>query len=153
VGTAALTSTLIASNIEVVTGLRRARWLGAVLIAPLLAFALAATGHLALRCTITGVVMPDACCPPPAESEAPRSGGHDAIGEPACCERFVIETGKIPAVFSERSADLPIASVALAAPSSSTLVSAATLRRHVTLRVAEPRFRAAHFLLSHSFLI
>jgi len=126
-----------------------------MLIAPVLAFALAATGYLALRCTITGVVMADACCPPPAARETPdQPGGHDSLGDPACCERLVIETGKIPAVVSERSGDLPVASVALAAPSILTLEPPAPARRHFALRVAEPRSIAApHFLLSHSFLI
>jgi hypothetical protein len=126
-----------------------------MLIAPVLAFALAATGYLALRCTVTGVVMADACCPPTAASETPEQpGGHDSLGDPACCERLVIETGKIPAVFSERSLDLPVAWVALAASSALTLEPPALPRRHFALRVAEPRSIAApHFLLSHSFLI
>jgi hypothetical protein len=127
-----------------------------MLIAPVLAFALAATGYLALRCTVTGVVMAEACCPPPAAREKTpgQPGGHDSLGDPACCQRLVIETGKIPAVVSERPVDLPDASVALADPSALTLEPPAPPRRHFALRVAEPRSVAApHFLLSHSFLI
>ena len=137
------------------TGLRRARWLGAVLIAPVLAFALAATGYFALRCTMTGAVMAEASCPPAAESDTPpQSGGHDTLRDPACCERLVIETGKIPAVVSERAADLPVTLLALAAPLGAVLAPPATLRRPLALRVAVPRpFAAPHFLLSHSFLI
>jgi hypothetical protein len=126
-----------------------------VLIAPVLAFALAATGYLALRCTITGVVMADASCPLATASETPQQpSGHDAIREPACCERLVIETGKIPAVVAGRSADLPVTAAALAAPCALAVEPPAPLRRHFALRVAEPRSLAApRYLLSHSFLI
>ena len=136
-------------------GLGRTRWLGAVLIAPVLAFALAATGYHALRCTVTGVVMAEASCPLGAASETPeRPAGHDAIRDPACCERLVIETGKIPVAGPGRSADLPIASAILAAPSTLTAEPPPFVRRHLAFRVAEPRLPAApRFLLSHSFLI
>jgi hypothetical protein len=126
-----------------------------VLIAPVLAFALAATGFLALRCTVTGVVMADASCPLGAASETPeRPAGHDAIRDPACCERLLIETGKIPVAGPEHPADLSLTAVAPASPSLSILQPLASRPRPFAFRVAEPRSLAApRFLLSHSFLI
>ncbi len=126
-----------------------------MLIAPVLAFALTATGYLALRCTFTGVVMAEASCPLAATSEAPaQPAGHAALRDPACCERLVIETGKIPTAGAERATELPIAAAALAAPLTATSEPPASPRCHFALRVAEPRSLAApRFLLSHSFLI
>jgi hypothetical protein len=150
-----LTRGSIPSTLDAMVALRRARWLGAVLIAPVLAFAFAASGYWALRCTMTGVLMADAGCPPTATGQTPeRSGEQASMGDPACCERLVVATGKIPGALSERSLECPVASLALAAPSAPALDPHAPRVRELARRMAQPpSFAAPRFLLTHSFLI
>jgi hypothetical protein len=150
-----LTRGSIPSTLDAMVALRRARWLGAVLIAPVLAFAFAASGYWALRCTMTGVLMADAGCPPTATGQTPeRAGEQVSVGDPACCERLVVATGKIPGALSERSRECPVATLALAAPSVPTLDPHARRVRELARRVAQPpSFAPPRFLLTHSFLI
>jgi hypothetical protein len=130
------------------------RWLSALLLAPLLALAVSASSFSGLRCTMSGLFMPDTGCAMLGDSAQPATDAPNAtLEEPACCERVVVANAKAPAA---ASANPEIA------PPSVHLLSAVILQ---PLAVPVPRTRrrelasAAHgraspvFLLTQSFLI
>ena len=86
---------------------RRRRWLCAALLAPLVMLAVSASSFSALRCTMSGLLLPETCCPT-AEGAAPaeQTPASPALQEAGCCERIVITNAKAPAVATDR-ADAP----------------------------------------------
>jgi hypothetical protein len=79
---------------------RRARWLRALLVAPVLVFALGASSHLAVRCTMTGLLMPESCRPEVSDL-GPTAPAHSSVEEAGCCEQMTVATARIPAAGSE----------------------------------------------------
>jgi hypothetical protein len=80
---------------------RRTRWLRAVLIAPVLVFALGASSHLAVRCTMSGLLMSESCGPQIGDLTPPAPAPQPSVGEAGCCERVTVATARIPAAGSE----------------------------------------------------
>jgi hypothetical protein len=79
---------------------RRTRWLRALLVAPVLVFALGASSHLAVRCTMTGLLMPESCRPEITD-QAPTAPAQSSLEEAGCCEQVTVATARIPATGSE----------------------------------------------------
>ncbi len=133
-------------------GLRRC--IVGLLIAPVLALAVSASSFSVLRCSITGMLVAESCCPTAAESGPPVVPGRwDTIGDASCCLRDVVAMDKIPAAAprAERGSAL-IAS----------LIDLSPLRAlHLTgwrpaaggPLAAKPPGGPPLFLLTHSFLI
>ncbi len=93
-----MTSGGIHSTLKAVKRNRLRRWLGALLMAPVLAFAVSASSFSALRCSLTGMLVAESCCPSAAESGPPAVPSRlDSIGDPSCCLRVVVAMDKIPA--------------------------------------------------------
>lgn len=80
----------------------RTRWLRALLVAPVLVFALGASSHLAVRCTITGALMPESCCPE-ARDPTPPPAPQSSVDDAGCCERVTVATARIPAAGAQSS--------------------------------------------------
>ena len=81
---------------------RLRRWLGALLLAPVLAFAVSASSFSALRCSITGMLVAESCCPSTAEGGPSAVPSRlDSIGDQDCCLRVVVAMDKIPAAGAE----------------------------------------------------
>ena len=98
-----MTSSAIPIRLEAVKGNRLRSWLGALLIAPVLALAVSASSFSGLRCSMTGLFVPESCCPP-AESIPPVVPSPlAAIGDPSCCLRVVVAMDKIPAAEALRA--------------------------------------------------
>ncbi len=139
-----------------VTARSRTRWLRAALVAPLLVFALSASSHVAFRCTMTGLLMPELCCPSGAAdtSDAP-SAAQATIDDPGCCERLVTTNVKVPATMSASASPHDVrlfVRVALASPPA--LAPPTLLSDGPRARTAGPPHLAAPvFLLKRSFLI
>jgi hypothetical protein len=134
-----------------VRGNRLNRWLSALLLAPLLALAVSASSFSALRCTMSGLFVPDAGCTMLDEAAQPATQA--TLGAPACCERVVVAMAKAPAASSLR---------AQLAPPHVHVLSAVILQPPPTSVPRTARFdlaSAAHgraspvFLLTQSFLI
>jgi len=127
----------------------------AALIAPLLLVALAGAGRLALRCTLTGAVLPESCCDD-ADDGAP-ADSTDAMSAPSCCERVRADGVRAPAVVATRADErivatavlLQVATVVTTAP---LAVPPAPLWPSARPGIP-PGAPAASFLLRHSFLI
>ena len=67
-------------------------------MAPVLAFAVSASSFSALRCSLTGMLVAESCCPSAAESGPPAVPSPlDSVGDPSCCLRVVVAMDKIPA--------------------------------------------------------
>ena len=130
------------------------RWLTALLVAPLLALAVSASSFSALRCTMSGLFVPDTGCAMATDSaQSPDGAPNATLEEPACCERVVVAHDKAPAAASARPE---------IAPPSVHLLSAAILQPPPVFiaRTARREWAsAAHgraspvFLLTQSFLI
>jgi hypothetical protein len=136
--------------------LRRARWIGAALLAPLLALAVLATSHVALRCSLTGVIMSASSCPLGADEESGKQPvGQASIAAPGCCERVIVTIGKVPATASGRAPECPIPSATSAVAPFPSVVDVFAQQWHGrVLRAAQPLgIDAPPFLLKHSFLI
>jgi hypothetical protein len=136
--------------------LRRVRLLSAIVIAPLLAFAVGASSYLALRCSMTGRLVAESCCPRATDAGGGDSAfPHASTTDAACCESFVVSMGKVPATTCERMLDRPMWSVtALATPSPASSDLCLRSWRGCALRTARPPGIAPPaFLLTHSFLI
>jgi len=136
--------------------LRRARWIGAALLAPLLALAVLATSHVALRCSLTGAIMSESSCPLGADEESEKQPvGHASIAAPSCCERVILTIGKVPATASGRAPECPIPSATFAVAPFPSVVDLFAHRPHGrVLRAVQPLgIDAPPFLLKHSFLI
>jgi hypothetical protein len=133
---------------------RRHRWLCAVLLAPLAVLAVTASSFSALRCTMSGLLIPEACCPPVANAaptgEAPRQ---PSVEPPGCCERVVVTNAKAPALTADRADAISAGPVALVVASHPAVapLTAERPRRDSVLR--PPGRSAPAFLLTHAFLI
>ena len=93
---------------------RLRRGLGGLLIVPILAFAVSASSFSGLRCSMTGTVVAESCCPTVAESGRPVVASHlDSVGDPSCCLRVVVTMDKIPAAEALRAkrGPAPVASL------------------------------------------
>ncbi|HEY4187548.1 MAG TPA: hypothetical protein VGP07_20895 [Polyangia bacterium] len=135
---------------------RHVRWLSTVLMVPVLAFVVAASSHLALRCSLTGTLMVEPCCPDGAEGEQPPA--HDSIAARSCCERLVVSAGKLPATFSAGEeplarAGLFVVAWAWPAPSRPLAPTVRPSCEQVSRSGWPPSISAPSFLLKRSFLI
>jgi hypothetical protein len=130
------------------------RLLSALLVAPLLALAVSASSFSGLRCSMSGLFIPESCCPA-ADQAADAAAGdrHASIEDPACCERVIVANAKAPAASPDR---LQLA------PPAADLLSAALLQPRPLPGPRAARLdlpSAAHgraspvFLLTQSFLI
>lgn len=133
---------------------RRHRWLCAVLLAPLAALAISASSFSALRCTMSGLLVPETCCPTVADgatgAEAPPP---PVLQAPGCCERILLTNDKAPALSGDRADELPAGPVTVAVARVPVALVAAppAARRHDVVR--PPGRSAPVFLLTHAFLI
>ena len=139
--------------------LRRARWLSAALIAPLLVSAALASSYVLMRCRLTGMVRLETCCPGAART-APGDGarGPATVGEPGCCERVVVATGarRAPADLVEAAGQEAPVQVCwtLHDPDPPALLEDPSGRASLRRATARSRALAApSFLLRHAFLI
>lgn len=130
------------------------RWLCAVLLAPLAVLAVSASSFSALRCTMSGLLVPETCCPTVAE-EAPggETSHQPALQPPGCCERILVTNFKAPVVSADRADEVPAGPVAVVTgrPAPAPAVAAARTRRDSQRR--PPGGSAPAFLLTHAFLI
>jgi hypothetical protein len=131
---------------------RRLRWLCALLWAPLAVLAVSASSFSALRCTVSGLFIPESCCPMADQAPEP-SNQAPAVQAPSCCERVTVSNVKAPAAGAPRvepaapqPAPLFAALMALTDPSPRR-----PLRPEVSVR--PPGRAAPPFLLTHAFLI
>jgi hypothetical protein len=137
---------------------RGTRWLRAALVAPVLVFALGASSHLAVRCTLTGILMPESCCPDAADVAdlaPPAPAPQPSVGDPGCCEQVTIATARIPAAGVEsrgaRPAQTPIS---VAAPLASIVVDRTATPPGVVRRAARPPGASLPlYVVTHAFLI
>ncbi|MFL5304715.1 MAG: hypothetical protein ACJ8F1_05850, partial [Polyangia bacterium] len=128
---------------------RRHRWLCAVLLAPLALLAVSASGFSALRCTMSGLLVPETCCPTVAggvpATEGPRQ---PALEQQDCCERILLTNAKAPAVSADSAEELPAGPVAAVTPQAPAVrARAERTRRGSMLRPPDPS--APAFLLTH----
>jgi hypothetical protein len=133
---------------------RRTRWLRALLVAPVLVFALGASSHLAVRCTMTGLLMPESCAPE-VSNPAPAAPAHPSVEEAGCCEQVTVATARIPAAGSESLRAYPVSS-----PISQTTFRALLVadrpatRSTVDRRAARPPGSSPPlYVATHAFLI
>jgi hypothetical protein len=147
---------LIRFNLTPMVALGRARWLGALLIAPVLLCAVAASTYTGQRCRFTGMVTFDSCCPQAADdanADSP-SPEHATLSDPGCCERLVVTIARAPGATSEPAFEGPVRWVTslIASPVTSevrSLMSVGSARR----MSQPPGVAPPAFLLRHSFLI
>jgi hypothetical protein len=130
-------------------------WARALLVVPLLLFALTASSRLEVRCALTGLLVPDCCLgtgPAPAPPQQQASiGGRD------CCERTLVANDKLLAAGPEASLDEAPLPVGRVVPEPAAGVFASLQRSGNPLwRACLGPARAsapAPFLLTHAFLI
>jgi len=132
---------------------RRHRWLSAVLLAPLAVLAVSASSFSALRCTMSGLLVPQTCCPAVADAAAGAElPEQPALQEPGCCERVVVANAKAPAVSPDGAGQLPAGPAAIViARLPPPVVAAQRARRDA--RLPSSGRSAPVFLLTHAFLI
>ena len=136
--------------------LRHARWLGALLIAPVLVCAVAASSYLGQRCRFTGVVTLDACCPQATDEAGDDSRAQEqaTVSDPGCCERLLITVAKVPGDASERAFEAPVqpivSMISTPAPAGRLSLTPGVRARR---RAQPPGAAPPAFLLRHSFLI
>ncbi len=122
--------------------------------APVALLAVSASSFSALRCTVSGLFIPESCCPalnaPPAPEESNRL---PAVEAPGCCDRVLVANAKAPAAGSthpqlEAPEVLPLVMswAALSEPP-----RRAPQRPDTAIR--PPGRSAPAFLLTHAFLI
>jgi hypothetical protein len=138
--------------------LRRTRWLCAILVAPVLAFAVTASSYLALRCAMTGTLVASSCCPDPATApeDVPAPEPDSMAGAP-CCDPTVVSTDKLPTLMPDRASIRVVlaavtAPVALAAPQVALRPRAARGPVWRDERTSD-RSSAPRYVLTHAFLI
>jgi hypothetical protein len=129
----------------------RIRWLRALLVAPVLVFALGASSHAAVRCTLTGLLVPESCCPDVADP-AP---SQPSIGDPGCCERVTIASARIPAAGPQSLRARPTEPTLSRAIPLPAFVAERTARQPLAQRRADrpPGSSPPLYVLSHAFLI
>jgi len=131
---------------------RRARWLRVALVAPVLAFALTASSQFAIRCTLTGLLIPESCCPASADPARPVTpDSQAALRDADCCERVTVAIDKAPVTGAEpwRAADVPVTSVIAAMAPSPTVARPVNRARAARPPGASPPL----YVATHSFLI
>jgi hypothetical protein len=132
---------------------RQTRWLRALLVAPVLVFALGASSHLAVRCTITGLLTPESCCPEvgdPTLAPAPQS----SVDDPGCCERVTVATARIPAAGQSLRAWPTQPPISQGTPLAALVAARPPTPPHAERRAARPPgSRAPLYVVTHSFLI
>ncbi len=132
---------------------RSLRWLCALVWVPLALLAVSASSFSALRCTMSGLFIPEGCPLADGAGAPAPSNGLPALDAPGCCERVTISNDKSPAAGASRlDAPAPRPApllVALATPAEPLLVAPA--RARVSIR--PPGRSAPAFLLTHAFLI
>lgn len=135
---------------------RHARWLGALLIAPVLVCAVAASSYLGQRCRFTGVVTLDACCPQATDEAGDDSRAQEqaTVSDPGCCERLLITVAKVPGDASERAFEAPVQPIVsmISTPAPAGRLSLTPVVR-ARRRAQPPGAAPPAFLLRHSFLI
>jgi hypothetical protein len=133
---------------------RTPRWLCAVLLAPIALLAVSASSFSALRCTMSGLLMPESCCPTAGvAARAPEPPRPDAARPPACCERIVVANAKAPGASASRAdagtmAAAPLLAAVPVGPAPPALDPAPA-----DLPLRPPGRSAPVFLLTRSFLI
>ncbi|MES1209030.1 MAG: hypothetical protein ABUS79_24085 [Pseudomonadota bacterium] len=133
---------------------RRHRWLCAVLLAPLALLAVSASSFSALRCTMSGLLVPETCCPTVADGvPAGQMPGQPALQQPGCCERILVTNDKAPAVSADRGDALPAGPVAVVTTRAPAALVAAVERARGKSVLRPPGRSAPAFLLTHAFLI
>jgi len=137
--------------------LRRSLWLRAALIAPVLALAVTASSFFASRCTMSGLVTRDGCCPATTEDSATLPASEESPGssvDAACCESVLVAITKSPATPSENTAVVRLPAVAswLAPWPDYDAPRPFVLRRRLPA-ARESNGDAPRFLLTHAFLI
>ncbi len=150
-----MTSGAIPLRLEAVKRDRLRRWLGALLIAPILALAVSASSFSALRCSLTGMLVDESCCPSATETAPPAVPGPlDSIGDPSCCLRVVVAMDKLPAAGALRATAGPITGASAPDPSfGRTLQLAGGRSTPRSPWDLEPPGGPPLFLLTRSFLI
>ena len=132
---------------------RRTRWLRALLVAPVLVFALGASSHLALRCTMTGLLMPESCSPETADLVPLAAPVQASVGAPGCCERVTVATARIPAGGSQ-SLQLDHLPLSQATPLALLLADRPPAPARADRRTARaPGSSPPLYVVTHAFLI
>jgi hypothetical protein len=134
---------------------RRTRWLRALLVAPVLVFALGASSHSAVRCTMTGLVMTESCSAAVADLAPQDPAPQASIGEAGCCERVTVTTARIPATGSESLRSQPIQpQLAQAILPSKLLAERPSIQPPADRRAVQPPgTRPPLYVVIHAFLI
>jgi len=111
----------------------------------------AATGSSRLRCRITGILLPDCCCPTAdADEGAPAPATVDGDN---CCDRVVTSVEQTPSEASAPEAlSLPTITVATAEPADSATAARLAAAVHEQPRAGPPTARA-RLLSKQTFLI
>jgi len=127
------------------------RWARALLVLPVLVFALSASSRLEVRCALTGLVVPE-CCPETGAAAPAPAPQQATISERDCCERTVLATDKLPVAGSEVALDEAPPAIGRVVP---WPVSGAFAASQRTSRawLGPARASAPPFLLTHAFLI
>jgi hypothetical protein len=134
---------------------RGTRWLRAVLVAPVLVFALGASSHLAVRCTMTGLLMPESCRPEVSDLTPPAPAPQPSVEDAGCCEQVTVATARIPAAGSQSLRGHPSQS----SISQATPVALLVLRPPVSPPGADrpearpPGSSPPLYVVTHAFLI
>jgi hypothetical protein len=135
---------------------RRTRLLRALLVAPVLVFALGASSHSAVRCTMTGLLMPEnSCSPAVADLAQPAPAPRASIDEAGCCEWVTVTTARIPATGSELLRSQPIQpQIAHAILPSRLLAERPSIPPPADRRaVRPPGTQPPLYVVNHAFLI
>jgi hypothetical protein len=116
--------------------------------------AVSASSFSALRCTVSGLFIPESCCPMLAGAPAPEPSNRlPAVEAPGCCQRVTIANAKAPAAASAR----PELVAPEPAPLLAVLVTLPEPRQRAeawpNLPLRPPGRSAPAFLLTHAFLI
>jgi hypothetical protein len=129
--------------------------LRALLVAPVLVFALGASSHSAVRCTMTGLLMPESCSPAVADLAPPDPAPRASIDDAGCCEWVTVTTARIPATGSESLRAQPIQpQIAQAILPSRLLAERPSIPPPVDRRaVRPPGTQPPLYVVTHAFLI
>jgi hypothetical protein len=134
---------------------RRTRWLRALLVAPVLVFALGASSHLAIRCTLTGLLMPESCCPEVSDLAPPAAPTQPSVDDAGCCERVTVATARIAATGLDSLRARPIQpSISCATPLALLVAARPAPPPHADRLAARPSGSAPPlYVVTHAFLI
>ena len=130
---------------------RWTRWLRALFVVPVLAFALSASTHLEVRCALTGLLMPDCC--PEAEPQLVQPAPHASMSERDCCDRMVVATDRLPAAGPEPGLQKAPPLLGRLLPSALLEAAPAFEARAAGTSFGPARSSPPPYLLTHAFLI